>query len=79
MLEYWRKPPLPAALDRDQIDAALRLKPDEGLTAGALRDYARQQGFHAFVFNGQIALSGAQPPEALWSAMRRSIDRAATA
>jgi len=54
VLEYWRKPPLPAALDRDQIDAALRRKPDQGLSAGALRDYARQQGFHAFVFNGQL-------------------------
>jgi predicted DsbA family dithiol-disulfide isomerase len=32
-----------------------------------------------FVFNGQRALSGAQPPEALWSAMRDSIERAATA
>jgi predicted DsbA family dithiol-disulfide isomerase len=32
-----------------------------------------------FVFNGQRALSGAQPPEALWSAMRHSIEPAATA
>jgi predicted DsbA family dithiol-disulfide isomerase len=32
-----------------------------------------------FVFDGQRTVSGAQPPEALWSAMRRSIERATTA
>lgn len=32
-----------------------------------------------FVFDGQRAVSGAQPPEALWSAMRRTVEPAATA
>jgi len=54
VLEFWRQPAPPPALERDHIDAALRKKPDEGLTAGALRDYARKQGFHAYVFNGQV-------------------------
>jgi ABC-type bacteriocin/lantibiotic exporter with double-glycine peptidase domain len=54
VLEFWRQPAPPPALERDQIDAALRKKPDEGLTAGALRDYARKQGFHAYVFSGQV-------------------------
>jgi len=40
---------------------------------------AQVNGVPLFVFNGQIALSGAQPPEVLWSAMRRGIERAATA
>lgn len=55
VLEFWRQPASPPALERDHIDAALRKKPDEGLSAGALRDYARKQGFHAYVFNGQVA------------------------
>jgi predicted DsbA family dithiol-disulfide isomerase len=25
-----------------------------------------------FVFNGRLSLSGAQPPDTLWSAMRRA-------
>jgi len=55
VLEYWRQPAPPPALDREHIDAALRRSPKEGLSAGALRDYARKQGFHAYVFTGEIA------------------------
>ena len=36
-------------------------------------------GVPLFVFDGQWSLSGAQPPEALWSAMRRCVEQAATA
>jgi len=36
-------------------------------------------GVPLFVFNGRFALSGAQPPEALWSAMRRSSEEATLA
>lgn len=36
-------------------------------------------GVPLFVFNGRFALSGAQPPEALWSAMRRSSEEATVA
>ena len=32
-----------------------------------------------FGFNGRFARSGAQPPEALWSAMRRSSEEATLA
>jgi ABC-type bacteriocin/lantibiotic exporter with double-glycine peptidase domain len=54
VLGYWRRPsPAPA---REQIDAALRGTEDstskQGLRAGALRDYARGQGFRAYVFSG---------------------------
>lgn len=55
VMEYWRRPPIAPALMRENIDAALRTKPDQGLSAGALRDYARKQGFRAFVFNGELA------------------------
>lgn len=54
VLAYWRQPAPPAALGREHIDAALRRSPKEGLSAGALRDYARKQGFHAYVFNGKF-------------------------
>lgn len=50
---YWQ-PSMPAPLQRSSIDAALRTNPDSGLSAGALRDYARQQGFRAFVFHGEL-------------------------
>ena len=55
VMVYWRRPPIAPALEREKIDAALRRSPDAGLTAGALRDYARKQGFHAYVFNGELA------------------------
>jgi len=55
VLGYLRPPAAVPAFDREHIDAALRRSPKEGLSAGALRDYARKQGFHAYVFNGQIA------------------------
>lgn len=44
----------PATLDREAIDAALREEPGRGLAAGQLRDYARQQGFDAFVIQGAV-------------------------
>lgn len=54
VLAFYRSPALAPAIDREHIDAALRRSPKEGLSAGALRDYARKQGFHAYVFNGQV-------------------------
>jgi predicted double-glycine peptidase len=54
VMEYWRRPPIAPALQRANIDAALRSRADQGLSAGALRDYARKQGFRAFVFNGEL-------------------------
>jgi predicted double-glycine peptidase len=54
VLTYWRRPPIAPALQRANIDAALRRNPSEGLSAGALRDYARKQGFRAYVFNGEL-------------------------
>jgi len=44
----------PATLHREAIDAALREEPGRGLAAGQLRDYARQQGFDAFVIQGAV-------------------------
>jgi predicted double-glycine peptidase len=55
VMRYWRNSKSAAALERANIDTALRQNPDEGLTALALRDYAREQGFHAFVFNGELS------------------------
>lgn len=40
-----------AAADGERSDAG----PRQGLRAGALRDYARQQGFRAYVFQGTFA------------------------
>lgn len=54
VLRYWERAPNPAG-DREVIDRTLRQKPDQGLSAGALRDYARQQGFQAYVFHGTLA------------------------
>jgi len=55
VLEYWQQPrPAPAA-ERATIDQALRQSPSQGLPAGELRDYARQQGFQAYVFSGTLA------------------------
>lgn len=54
VLRYWQRAPSPAA-ERSAIDAALRQDPKQGLSAGALRDYARGQGFRAFVFQGTFA------------------------
>lgn len=45
----------PAALRREAIDASLREEPGQGLSAGQLRDYARSQGFDAFVIKGTLA------------------------
>jgi predicted double-glycine peptidase len=58
VLGYWSRPePAPA---RAQIDAELRKSTGEGardmgLSAGALRDYARRQGLKAYVFHGTFA------------------------
>lgn len=52
VLRYWRESD---ASDLHRIDAALRESPAEGLRAGALSDYARDHGFHSFVFEGEIA------------------------
>ena len=55
VLGYWRRPaPAPS---RAEIDSALRSAPEQGssgdgLSAGALRDYARRQGLQAYVFHG---------------------------
>ena len=55
VLEYWEQPrPLQGA-ERAAIDAALRSSPSQGLPAGELRDYARKQGFQAYVFSGTLA------------------------
>jgi ABC-type bacteriocin/lantibiotic exporter with double-glycine peptidase domain len=54
VLHYWERSPSPAA-ERSAIDAALRQDPKQGLSAGALRNYARAQGFRAFVFQGTLA------------------------
>lgn len=54
VLRYWERAPNPAG-DREVIDRTLRRGPDEGLSVGALRDYARQQGFQAYVFHGTFA------------------------
>jgi predicted double-glycine peptidase len=55
VLTYWSLPPIAPAMQRATIDAALRRSPKEGLSAGALRDYARKQGFRAYVFNGDVS------------------------
>lgn len=53
VLGYWSKTaPAPS---RAQIDSALRSAPEQGLSAGALRDYARRQGLQAYVFHGTFA------------------------
>jgi ABC-type bacteriocin/lantibiotic exporter with double-glycine peptidase domain len=53
VMGYWRSP-MPLELRRERIDEALRESADGGLSAGALRDYARRQGFRAFVFHGAL-------------------------
>lgn len=57
VLGFWRRP-LPAP-SRAEIDAALRAPEprdrQRGLSAGALRDYARRQGLQAYVFHGTFA------------------------
>lgn len=53
VLEYLQ-PNGPATLERAAIDAALREEPGQGLSAGQLRDYARSQGFDAFVIKGAL-------------------------
>lgn len=55
VLEYWEQPRPAAAAERATIDAALRSSPSQGLPAGGLRDYARRQGFQAYVFAGTLA------------------------
>lgn len=54
VLLYWRPDGSPA-LRREAIEARLRDRPDEGLSAGELRDYARQHGFSAFVLEGAFS------------------------
>jgi ABC-type bacteriocin/lantibiotic exporter with double-glycine peptidase domain len=51
----YHEPHGPAALKREAIEASLREEPGKGLSAGQLRDYARSQGFDAFVIKGAIA------------------------
>jgi ABC-type bacteriocin/lantibiotic exporter with double-glycine peptidase domain len=53
VLTYY-EPSLGPAAERETIDAKLRTKPGEGLAASDLRDYARSQGFTAYVFKGQF-------------------------
>lgn len=53
VLGYWRRPQAPPS--RAEIDSALRKAPEQGLSAGALRDYARGQGLQAYVFHGTFA------------------------
>jgi len=53
VLEY-HEPGGPATFDRAAIDKALREQPGVGLSAGQLRDYARSQGFDAFVIQGSF-------------------------
>jgi predicted double-glycine peptidase len=53
VLEYWESAPN-AGAERTAIDAALRQSAGQGLLAGELRDYARQQGFQAYVFAGTL-------------------------
>jgi ABC-type bacteriocin/lantibiotic exporter with double-glycine peptidase domain len=53
VLQYY-EPSLGPAAERSRIDSALRSKPGEGLAAGALRDYAREHGFSAYVFKGKF-------------------------
>lgn len=54
VLLYWQPEGSPA-LRRDAIEARLRDRPDEGLSARELRDYARQNGFSAFVLEGAFS------------------------
>lgn len=54
VLLYWRPKGAPA-LERDAIEARLRKRTDQGLSASELRDYARQQGFSAFVLEGAFS------------------------
>jgi len=54
VLGYW-DPALAASVDRGSIDAALRESPSTGLSARDLRDYARSQGFSAYVLKGAFS------------------------
>jgi predicted double-glycine peptidase len=54
VLLYWR-PEGARSLQRDAIEARLRQRPDQGLSARELRDYARQNGFSAFVVEGAFS------------------------
>lgn len=62
VLTYWEQggEPLartsehPSAIERSEIDRALRREPGAGLSAGDLRDYARRRGHSAFVFQGSL-------------------------
>jgi predicted double-glycine peptidase len=53
VLRYY-DPELGAVADRGTIDQALREKPGQGLAASELRDYAREHGFSAYVFQGKF-------------------------
>lgn len=71
-----------AGMDRAEVEAGLRSGRDEDRVQ-ALMEEARQVGVSGvpfFIFNGQYAVSGAQPPEALIEVLDRlSPDGAATA
>jgi predicted DsbA family dithiol-disulfide isomerase len=68
--------------DIGSSDTLLAIAEETGLDAASARPWlqapprsaepAPVTGVPLFVFNGRFALSGAQPPEALWSAMRRA-------
>lgn len=53
VLRYY-DPDLGQAGERATIDQALRQKAGEGLAASDLRDYARENGFAAYVFKGKF-------------------------
>jgi predicted double-glycine peptidase len=55
VLRYWQPTPGRSELELGAIDTALRESPDQGLSIGALRDYARRMGFSAYVFQGSFA------------------------
>ncbi len=68
-------------MDPDQVEAGLRTGKDEDRVQ-ALMAQARQAGVSGvpfFVFNGQYAVSGAQPPEALVEVLDRLSVGAASA
>lgn len=60
VLSFWEQGQTPASAAggspsaRSEIDQALRREIGEGLSAGALRDYARRRGHSAFVFQGSF-------------------------
>ena len=74
--------------DLGDSETLLAIAQETGMDAASARPWldappaaqpAPVAGVPLFVFNGRFALSGAQPPEALWSAMRRSSEEATLA